>query len=309
MAVHHRRRRRHAEPVRLAHDVEPLVGLRLLRRDDRADAVDEDLGAAAGDRVEAGVAEPRQRLRDGQLRAPRDVLDLGRRERVQVDRVARLDRAEEVLVVVDPEVGVVAALHEEPGAADRERLLDLLVDHRLRQQVPLAHVARAPVEGAEVAVGDADVRVVEVPVDDERDLRRVGHAGCGARSRRGRPRRDRASASSAIASSSVIRSPSSAFSRTSSTAGSGSAVTVTRRPPRARSAARARGRARRRRVPSRGRCRGRRARAARSCSGASRSSGRGSPADSRTLARLLREPLRLASAPAGPRRRARARAR
>jgi hypothetical protein len=33
------------------------------------------------------------------------VLDLGRRERVQVDLVARLDRAEEILVVVDAEVG------------------------------------------------------------------------------------------------------------------------------------------------------------------------------------------------------------
>ena len=117
-----------------------------------------------------------ERLGDGQLRAPRDVLDLGRRERVQVDLVARLDRAEEILVVVDPEVGVVAALHEEPGAADRERLLDLLVDDGLGQEVRLALVARAPVEGAEVAVGDADVRVVQVPVDDERDLRRVGQA-------------------------------------------------------------------------------------------------------------------------------------
>ena len=110
------------------------------------------------------------------LRAPRDVLDLRRRQRVQVDRVALLDRAEEILVVVDPEVGMVAALHEEAGAAERERLLDLLEDDRLRQQVALVAVARAAVEGAEVAVGDADVRVVQVPVDDERDAVRVGLA-------------------------------------------------------------------------------------------------------------------------------------
>ena len=90
---------------------------------------------------------------------------------MQVDLVARLDRAEEILVVVDAEVGVVAALHEQAGAAERERLLDLLEDHGLRQQVALALVAGPAVEGAEVAVGDADVRVVEVPVDDERDPR------------------------------------------------------------------------------------------------------------------------------------------
>src|SRR3954469_2117470 len=92
---------------------------------------------------------------------------------MQVDRVARLDRAEEILVVVDGQIGMVATLHEHAGAADRERLLDLLEDDRLRQQVRLAAVARAAVERAEVAVGDADVGVVEVAIDDECDRVRV----------------------------------------------------------------------------------------------------------------------------------------
>src|SRR5215212_8379747 len=87
---------------------------------------------------------------------------------MQVDLVARLDRAEEVLVVVDPEVGMVAALHEERRAADGECLLDLLEDDGLRQEIALGAVARTSVEGAEVAVRVADVRVVDVPVDDER---------------------------------------------------------------------------------------------------------------------------------------------
>ena len=71
---------------------------------------------------------------------------------------------------------MVPALHEQPGAAERERLLDLLEDDRLRKQVALALVARPTVEGAEVAVGDADVRVVEVAVDDERDALRVAQS-------------------------------------------------------------------------------------------------------------------------------------
>src|SRR3954447_10996311 len=95
---------------------------------------------------------------------------------MQMDRVALLEGFEEVLVVVDPEIGMVAALHEDAGAADRERLLDLLEDDRLRQQVALGAVSGAPVERAEVAVGDADVRVVEVAVDDERDPASVGSA-------------------------------------------------------------------------------------------------------------------------------------
>ena len=72
---------------------------------------------------------------------------------------------------------MVAALHQQAGAAEREGLLDLLEDDRLRQEVPVSPVTRAPVEGAEVAVGHADVRVVEVPVDDEGDPRRIGAAG------------------------------------------------------------------------------------------------------------------------------------
>jgi hypothetical protein len=126
---------------------------RLLRRDRVAHAVDENLGAATGNRVEPRVAQPGQRLGDRELRAARDVLHLGRRQRVQVDLVARLDRAEQILVVVDAEIGVVASLHEQAGAAERQCLLDLLEDDRLRQQVALALVAGAAVEGAEVAVG------------------------------------------------------------------------------------------------------------------------------------------------------------
>jgi hypothetical protein len=119
--------------------------------------------------IESRPASRRRVRVAGTLSFERDVLDLGRRERVQVHLVAALDRAEEVLVVVDAQVGVVTALHEDARAADRERLLDLLEDDRLREQVALGAIAGAAVEGAEVAVGDADVRVVDVPVDDERD--------------------------------------------------------------------------------------------------------------------------------------------
>src|SRR5262249_33287834 len=155
---------------------EPLVGLRLLRRDLVADAVDQDLAAAARDRVEARVAQPRDRLPEGQPAPPRDVLHLGRRQRMQVDLVARLDRPEEILVVRDVEVGMVPALHQQAGAAECQRLLDLLEDHRVRQEVALTRVAWAAVERAELAVRVADVRVVEVAIDDERDARRVGLA-------------------------------------------------------------------------------------------------------------------------------------
>src|SRR5262245_44861016 len=69
---------------------------------------------------------------------------------------------------------MVSSLHEEARAAERERLFDLLEDDGLRQQVALARVARPAVERAELAVRVADVGVVEVPIDDERDAIGVG---------------------------------------------------------------------------------------------------------------------------------------
>src|SRR4029079_4001154 len=83
---------------------------------------------------------------------------------------------EQILVVVDGEVGMVPSLHQQAGAAEREGLLDLLEEDRLRQQVALTSVAGTAVERAELAVRVTDVRVVEVAVDDERDPRGVGLA-------------------------------------------------------------------------------------------------------------------------------------
>ena len=174
VAVHHRRGRRHPQPVRMPHHVQPLRAGRLLRRDDLADTIDENLAAAAGDRVEARVAQPAECVGNRELRAPRYVLHLRRRECMQMDPVTALDRAEQILVVVDAEIGMVTTLHQDAGAAERERLFDLLEDDRLRQQVPLATVAGPAVERAEVAVGHADVRVVDVAIDDERHTSRIG---------------------------------------------------------------------------------------------------------------------------------------
>ena len=57
-----------------------------------------------------------------------------------------------------------AALHEDAGAVERQCLLDFAPDLLERQEIPF-RVARLAVEGAEPALVDADVRVVDVAVD------------------------------------------------------------------------------------------------------------------------------------------------
>jgi hypothetical protein len=99
------------------------------------------------------------------------VLDLRGGEAVDVD-VERLHVPEHVLVPVQFEVRVVPALEEDLHAAERLGLADLLPHGLLRERVFLGMAGRA-VEGAELAVGDAGVGVVDVAVDD------VGGDGLG----------------------------------------------------------------------------------------------------------------------------------
>jgi hypothetical protein len=86
-AVHHRRRGAQAVPVRLAHDVEPLVGRALgVGQHLLADVVGEELGAAAGDRLQAGGLQARDHVVEAHPLLLGDELDLRRREGVEVDR-------------------------------------------------------------------------------------------------------------------------------------------------------------------------------------------------------------------------------
>jgi hypothetical protein len=55
--------------------------------------------------------------------------DFRRRERVELERrIPLLDGAEEILVPLDREVGIVASLQQQLVAAERDRLVDLPED-------------------------------------------------------------------------------------------------------------------------------------------------------------------------------------
>ena len=82
--------------------------------------------------------------------------------------IALLHRAEQILVPLDRQIGIVAALQQQLHAAERDRLVDLAEDLLEAEHVALARSDR-PVERAEVAARHADVRVVDVAVDDVGD--------------------------------------------------------------------------------------------------------------------------------------------
>jgi hypothetical protein len=169
-SVHHRRRRPQPGAVCVSHDVEPFVRARLaVAVQDLADAIDEDLGAAAGDAIEAHFNEPIDDLGDGEPRQSGQMDDFRRRERVEPERrIARLDGPEQILVPLEREIRIVATLEEELSAAERDRLVDFAEDLLERENVAFAGTDGA-IERTEVTPRNADVRVVDVAVDDVGD--------------------------------------------------------------------------------------------------------------------------------------------
>ena len=166
--VHHGHRRLHALPVRLLLHAEPLFGLRLLLGDPLADLVHQDLAAAARNAVEPRRVQLADHVGHRQPEPLAEEDDLGRREAMDVDRVIALDVAHQVEIPLERDVRVVPALEQDLDAADRLALVDLGADLLEAQHVALRVLGPA-VERAELAVGDADVGVVDVPVDDVGD--------------------------------------------------------------------------------------------------------------------------------------------
>src|SRR6516225_12196168 len=90
---------------------------------------------------------------------------LRRAERMQIHSgKSRLQVAEQVLVPLESKTGVETALHQDLIAAERDRLLDLLIEDFARQDVRVGR-ARLAVESAEIANRRADVCVVDIAVD------------------------------------------------------------------------------------------------------------------------------------------------
>ncbi len=166
VAVEHGGVRPDAEPVRGPVDLDPLVGGGLVVADLSAHPRREDLGAAAGDGGEAGVAQLGEHLlvAHAELLRPVVVLDGGEGLDGQL-RPGRPDAPQQAGVVVPGQRGVEPGHDVDLGDAEgalREHLLHRLVEgHGVALGGLLVVLAG---ERAELAGGDADVGRVEVDV-------------------------------------------------------------------------------------------------------------------------------------------------
>src|SRR5271165_261487 len=99
LAKHHGGRGPHAELVGRAMHIEPVVGQAFQAGDLVAHFVVEDLGAAAGNGIQTGIAQAAYGVLDAQAADLSDADNLRRREAVQMHlREALLDTAQQGLV-------------------------------------------------------------------------------------------------------------------------------------------------------------------------------------------------------------------
>ena len=163
-ADHHRRGRLQAGLDDRALGLE-VVGDRVLPLGvPGAEVLGQDLAAAAGDPVHARLAQPGCRVRVREVGAVGQEDELGDRQRVELDPVAvpLPYRSEQVAVEVERQLRVEAAVEGDQVAADLDQLVDLR-EHLVTREHVAAGLVRQHVEGAVVALGDADVRVVDDP--------------------------------------------------------------------------------------------------------------------------------------------------
>ena len=120
---------RRPDLMRGAGDVEPLLPADLVIADDLAHARVENFGAAAGQRIDAGVLEREQRIADGKLGDAREVADLDHGEGLQVHGgAALLQAAHHVQKIFERQIGMQAADHVKFGGAFADALLGALPD-------------------------------------------------------------------------------------------------------------------------------------------------------------------------------------
>ncbi len=171
-AEHHGGGGAHADLVGGAVNVDPVVGEALEARDFIADFVVENFGAAAGDGIESGIAQAKNRVTNAEAAVLGNGDDLGRGVAMQMDlRKAVFNSAQHSFVPIDFEVGMKAALHQHAGAAEFDGLADFFVDGVKFEYVTFfcGGAFERAIESAEGAVLGAEVGVVNVAVDDVSD--------------------------------------------------------------------------------------------------------------------------------------------
>ena len=165
MAVKHRRVRSQPNLVRRSRDLQPHLPAHFVVADQLAHAGVENLRAAAGQRIHARGLHRHQRVANRKFRDSGVVAHLDHRESLQVDlRKALLQPANQFEVILEWQIGMQSAddvkFRGAFGHSSRRALPDFIERKRVR-----AAIARRTAKRAQLAMRDAHIGGIDVPVD------------------------------------------------------------------------------------------------------------------------------------------------
>ena len=166
VADQHRASRPAAHLVPHPVNVEPFVGGFFGVANHFANFRVENLRAAAGQRTQPGLAQRFKRCRDASFCDPRQMFDFDGGKRFQVQPgIELLQFAKHLKVVVPLERRMQSA--DDVQFRDAElQCLPRLRHHLRNRKLVCAGIAAPPVKRAEIAIEDAKVGVIDVPVED-----------------------------------------------------------------------------------------------------------------------------------------------
>ena len=174
VAVEHRHVRPHAEPVGDAVDVQVAVGPALVVADFPADALGENLGAAAGQRVEPGRHQLAQHLLVRLAVEIGEEGNLHRGETLQMDiGPDALEAAQQLRVVVERQIGMQPVDDVDFGEGLGGAAAELVPGFVERHRVGAGVAGLEPRERAEEAARHADVGRLDADVVVVEGLRAV----------------------------------------------------------------------------------------------------------------------------------------
>src|SRR6266576_2520635 len=148
------------------HHLEPITAHRLERRNPLTDAIDQDLATPTRDGSQAGQFEVSNNLFEGLVEDFTEMNELARTKAVNVyRREFGFDMGKQIEIPLFSQFRMMAALHENLGAAQSDRLLNFSVNFIEGDDIGVV-IFFGAVEGAEFAIDIADVGVIDVAVDD-----------------------------------------------------------------------------------------------------------------------------------------------
>src|SRR6266550_2556368 len=166
VAEHHGGARFQSELVRNLHYFQPLIAVDLQWRNLLPHSVDQNLTTAARDRAEAGVFKLRNHLPERHPERFGKMLKLRRTESVNIDvRILFADVPEKSDIPVEPQLRMMPPLHEDLNTAHGRKFVQLLIELFEREHV-MIFIALGAVKRAEFAVNVANVRVIDVSIDN-----------------------------------------------------------------------------------------------------------------------------------------------